>query len=377
MTVQILNDRDGMQLALAWAAKGMYTTSPNPRIGCVLVRDGIVIGAGHTQPAGQDHAEIQALRDAAARGNDVRGATAYVTLEPCNHYGRTPPCSDALVRASLGRVVAAMEDPNPLVAGQGLARLAAAGIAVSTGVMEQEAHELNIGFFSRMQRGLPWVRMKTAASLDGMTALHNNNSQWITGSAARDDGHAWRARACAILTGIGTVKADNPQLNVRAVATPRQPRRIIVDSRLEIDPAARVLQGDASWIAAAVGNPEKEAQLCAAGHDIIMLPNASGKVDLAALMLELGRRGINELHVEAGSKLNGSLIQAGCVDELLLYFAPCLIGDAQGMFALPALQQLDRKIALRFHDITPIGQDLRILARFNQPKESVVCSQES
>jgi len=354
-----------MRLALAWAEKGLYTTSPNPRIGCVIVAGGQVIGAGVTQAAGQNHAEVQALFDAAARGNDVRGATAYVTLEPCNHHGRTPPCSDALVRAGLGRVVAAMTDPNPLVAGQGLAKLAAAGIEVATGLLADEAREMNIGFFSRMERGKPWVRMKSAASLDGMTALHNGRSQWITGQAARDDGHAWRARACAILTGIGTVKTDDPQLNVRAVDTPRQPRRIVIDSRLEISLDARILQGGGTWIVAAVANPEKEVQLRALGAEVILLPNSEGKVDLPALMLELGRRQINELHVEAGSKLNGSLIREGCVDELLLYLAPALIGDAQGMFGLPALADLDHQYRLRFHDITKTGDDLRILARFN------------
>ncbi|HAT31673.1 MAG TPA: bifunctional diaminohydroxyphosphoribosylaminopyrimidine deaminase/5-amino-6-(5-phosphoribosylamino)uracil reductase RibD [Janthinobacterium sp.] len=362
--MQILNDLDGMTLALEWAAKGLYTTSPNPRIGCVIVKDGRVIGAGVTQPAGQDHAEVQALKDAAARGHDVRGATAYVTLEPCNHHGRTPPCSDALVRAGLGRVVAAMSDPNPLVAGQGLAKLEAAGIAVSTGLLAEQAHEMNIGFFARMRRGRPWVRLKTAASLDGMTALHNGQSQWITGPQARADGHAWRARTCAILTGIGTVKADDPQLTVRAVDTPRQPRRIVVDSRLEISPTARVLDGGGTWIVAAVGDPEKEAALCAAGAEVILLPNAAGKVDLPQLMRELGRRQINELHVEAGAKLNGSLIREGCVDELLVYLAPALLGDAQGMFALPALTELDRKHQLKFHEVKQIGADLRILARF-------------
>lgn len=354
-----------MRLALAWAEKGLYTTSPNPRIGCVIVAGGQVIGAGVTQAAGQDHAEVQALFDAAARGNDVRGATAYVTLEPCNHHGRTPPCSDALVRAGLGRVVAAMTDPNPLVAGQGLAKLAAAGIEVATGLLADEAREMNIGFFSRMERGKPWVRMKSAASLDGMTALHNGRSQWITGQAARDDGHAWRARACAILTGIGTVRTDDPQLNVRAVDTARQPRRIVVDSRLEISLDARILQGGGTWIVAAVANPEKEARLRALGAEVILLPNAEGKVDLPALMLELGRRQINELHVEAGSKLNGSLIRESCVDELLLYLAPALIGDAQGMFGLPALLDLDHQYRLRFHAIQQVGNDLRILARFN------------
>lgn len=362
--MDINNDTEGMTLALEWAARGLYTTSPNPRIGCVIVRGGHVIGAGVTQPAGQDHAEIQALKDAARRGHDVRGATAYVTLEPCNHHGRTPPCSDALVRAGLGRVVAAMEDPNPLVAGQGLAKLAAAGIEVSSGLLANEAHELNIGFFSRMTRGLPWVRMKTAASLDGMTALHNGVSQWITGPEARADGHAWRARACAILTGIGTVKTDDPQLTVRSVDTPRQPRRIVVDSRLDISPTARVLQGGGTWVVCAVGDAGKEAALRAVGAEIILLPNPHGKVDLPELMRELGRRQINELHVEAGGKLNGSLIREGRVDELLVYLAPMLLGDAQGMFALPALTELSGRQTLKFHQVQQTGADLRILARF-------------
>lgn len=361
--MNISNDLEGMTLALEWAAKGLYTTSPNPRIGCVIVRDGVVIGAGVTQAAGQDHAEIQALKDAQARGHDVRGATAYVTLEPCNHHGRTPPCSDALVRAGLGRVVAAMEDPNPLVAGQGMAKLAAAGIAVASGPLAREAYEMNLGFFSRMERGLPWVRLKTAASLDGVTALDNGVSQWITGPEARADGHAWRARACAILTGIGTIKADDAQLNVRAVDTPRQPRRIVVDSRLEISPTAKVLAGGGAWIVAAAHDAEKEAALRAAGAEVIVLPNAAGKVDLPELMRELGRRQINELHVEAGAKLNGSLIREGCVDELLVYLAPALIGPGQGMFALPALSELAGKHTLQFHQVRQVGADLRILAR--------------
>jgi diaminohydroxyphosphoribosylaminopyrimidine deaminase/5-amino-6-(5-phosphoribosylamino)uracil reductase len=364
--VKILNDTDGMTLALEWAARGMNITAPNPRVGCVIVRDGEVIGAGHTQPAGQAHAEIEALRDAQERGNDVRGATAYVTLEPCNHHGRTPPCSDALVRAGLGRVVAAIEDPNPLVAGQGMARLAANGIAVASGVMAEAAYEMNIGFFSRMRRGLPWVRMKTAASLDGMTALSSGESQWITGTEARADGHAWRARACAILTGIGTVMADDPQLNVRGIETTRQPRRVIVDSKLEIAPDAKVLAGAASWIVAAIAHPAREAALREAGHEVIMLPNASGKVDLPGLMRELGRREINELHVEAGSKLNGSLIREGCVDELLVYLAPSLIGQAQGMFALSAPESLEQRQRLKFHEVRQVGEDLRILARFTK-----------
>jgi diaminohydroxyphosphoribosylaminopyrimidine deaminase/5-amino-6-(5-phosphoribosylamino)uracil reductase len=363
--VEISDDVQAMRRALELAANGMFTTAPNPRVGCVIVKDGRIIGEGYTQPAGQAHAEVQALNDAAQRGLDVRGATAYVTLEPCSHYGRTPPCANALINAGLARVVAAVKDPNPLVAGQGLAKLQAAGIQVECGVLEDEAREMNIGFFSRMQRGKPWVRMKAAASLDGKTALHNGQSQWITSSVARDDGHWWRARACAILTGIGTVNEDNPQLNVRAVKTPRQPQRIVIDSRLQIDPAARVLEEGGTWIVAAQSNPEKEARLREAGAEIIMLPNANGKVDLPALMLELGRRQINELHVEAGFKLNGSFIREQCVDELLLYLAPSLLGDAQGLFDLKALDSLNDKRILAFHDVKQIGSDLRILARFS------------
>ncbi|WP_281914470.1 bifunctional diaminohydroxyphosphoribosylaminopyrimidine deaminase/5-amino-6-(5-phosphoribosylamino)uracil reductase RibD [Massilia varians] len=355
-----------MALALAWAAKGMHITAPNPRVGCVLVRDGVVIGAGHTQPAGQAHAEIEAMRDARQRGHDLAGATAYVTLEPCSHYGRTPPCSNALVQAGIGRVVAAMLDPNPLVAGRGLAQLEAAGIAVTSGILAEQAHELNIGFFSRMRRGLPWVRLKVAASLDGATALAGGESQWITGPDARADGHAWRARAQAILTGIGTVKADDPQLTVRGIETPLPPRRVIVDSRLEIDPGARILQGEPCWIVAAAES-ERAAALRALGHELIILPNAQGKVDLPALMRELGRREINEVHVEAGSKLNASMVREGCVDELLVYLAPSLIGPGQGMFALPALARLADQRRLRFHDVARVGDDIRILARFAQP----------
>ncbi len=363
LAMQIADDLAAMRAALDEARKGLYITTPNPRVGCVIVRAGQIIARGHTQPAGQAHAEVHALQDAAARGIDVRGATAYVTLEPCSHHGRTPPCCDALVAAGIARVVAALEDPNPLVTGQGMARLRAAGVAVELGPLADEAAGINIGFLHRMKHGRPWVRMKIAASLDGGTALPNGTSQWITSSAARDDGHAWRAQACAILTGIGTVQQDDPQLNVRAVQTPRQPRRIIVDSKLEISPAAKVLQGGGSWIFAARHDEPREAVLRAAGHEVIVLPNASGKVDLDALMLELGRRQINELHVEAGTKLNGSLLWAGCVNELLLYVAPCLLGPAQGLANLPELQDLSGRIALEFIDVAQLGPDLRLRAR--------------
>jgi diaminohydroxyphosphoribosylaminopyrimidine deaminase/5-amino-6-(5-phosphoribosylamino)uracil reductase len=362
--VEISDDIQGMTLALQWAAKGLFTTSPNPRVGCVIVKDRQVIGEGHTQPAGQAHAEVQALNDATSRGADVRGATVYVTLEPCNHFGRTPPCSDALIRAGVARVVAAIADPNPLVAGQGLAKLQAAGIAVTCGILEDAAREMNIGFFSRMQRGKPWVRMKAAASLDGKTALHNGQSQWITSQTARDDGHWWRARACAILTGIGTVNEDDPQLNVRAIDTSRQPQRIVVDSKLQSHPDARIFAGGGTLVVAAKADPEKEARLREKGAEIIILPNQDGKVDLPGLMLELGRRQINELHVEAGNKLNGSLVRESCVDELLLYVAPVLLGDARGIFDLGVLDTLDDKRSLSFHEVTQIGPDLRILARF-------------
>ena len=358
------SDEEGMALALEWAARGLYTTTPNPRVGCVIVREGRVIGAGFTQPAGQAHAEVEALRSAARDGHDVRGATVYVTLEPCSHHGRTPPCADALVAAGVARVVVAIADPNPQVAGAGLAKLQAAGIAIRCNVMAEAARELNIGFFSRMQRGRPWVRLKCAASLDGKTALDDGRSQWITAAPARADGHAWRARACAILTGIGTVLEDDPQLTVRDVATPRQPLRIVVDSGLAIPLTARVLAGGGTLVVAARSDPEKQAALRAAGCEVLVLPNSGGKVDLTALLEELGRRGVNELHVEAGTKLNGSLVREGCVDELLLYVAPILLGQARGMFDLAPLAHLDQARQLQFHDFRQIGRDLRILARF-------------
>ena len=358
-----------MRLALQLAEQSLYITSPNPRVGCVIVRDGEVIAQGRTQPAGQAHAEAAALSDATARGIDVRGATAYVTLEPCSHHGRTPPCADALVAAGIARVVAAVEDPNPLVAGQGMARLRAAGIATDTGLLADEARELNIGFFSRMQRGRPWVRMKIAASLDGGTALTNGQSQWITSEAARSDGHAWRARACAILTGIGTVEQDDPELTVRAVQTTRQPQRIVLDSALQIRPEARVLTGGGTWVFTTASDAEvavRQAALEAGGTDIIRLPDQGGKVDLEALMHALGQRQINELHVEAGYKLNGSLLRAGVVDELLVYIAPCLLGPAQGMARLPELQALQGRLRMRFHQVQTVGDDLRLLLRFEQ-----------
>lgn len=356
-----------MQYALALAANGLYSTAPNPRVGCVIIKDQQVLGAGFTQPAGFAHAEIQALQDARQNGYDVRGATAYVTLEPCSHFGRTPPCADALINAGIKRVVAAIADSNPQVAGQGLAKLKAAGIEIECPLLDMAAYEMNLGFFKRMRVGMPWVRMKIAASLDGKTALHNNQSQWITGAAARADGHHWRARACAILTGIGTLLQDDPQLTVRSVSTNRQPLRVIVDSRLRTPTTAKALHNPdigGVLLAHAIRDSEREARLSAAGAELVYLPDANGKVDLPQMMLELGRRQINELHIEAGSKLNGSLIQEHCVDELLIYLAPTLLGDARGMFNLAALDDLDNRRNLQFHQVQQIGEDLRILARF-------------
>ncbi len=354
-------DHGMMARALQLAERGLWTTSPNPRVGCVLVRDGEVVGEGWHERAGEPHAEVHALR---AAGELARGATAYVTLEPCSHHGRTPPCAEALIAAGVARVVAAMGDPNPLVAGQGLAMLKAAGIATASGLLENEARELNIGFVSRMTRGRPWLRLKVAASLDGKTALNNGISQWITGPAARRDGHRWRARACAIVTGIGTVRDDDPQLSVREVDTPRQPLRVVVDSKLETPPTAKILRGGAVLVAAAVDDEKRANSLRAAGAEVVVLPNPHGKVELKDLLEELGRRGINEVHAEAGFKLNGSLLREGLVDELLLYLAPCLIGHAaSGLFNLPELTSLDGKRLLAIRDLRQIGEDIRLIAR--------------
>jgi diaminohydroxyphosphoribosylaminopyrimidine deaminase/5-amino-6-(5-phosphoribosylamino)uracil reductase len=358
-----------MQLALQAAREAQRVAPPNPAVGCVIVApDGAVIGVGHTQRTGGPHAEIMALRDAQAHGRSVEGATVYVTLEPCAHHGRTGPCCDALAAARVGKVVASLADPNPLVAGQGFERLRAAGIAVEVGAGEHEARELNIGFFSRMLRKTPWVRMKVAASLDGKTALENGVSQWITSHAARTDGHAWRARAGAVLTGVGTVLEDDPRLDVREVETPRQPPLVIVDSHLQTPPDARLFDTERPvWIYAASPNTEKAAPLQARGVDVRYLPNPQGKVDLGALLRDLAEREVNELHVEAGHKLNGSLLREDQVDELLVYLAPKLIGAGMDMASQihgqGPLQTLSQAVELEFHSIESIGSDLRILAR--------------
>ncbi len=355
--------------AQALARRAVGLTEPNPRVGCVILSaDGRVLGRGHTQPAGQAHAEIVALADATARGQDVRGATAVVTLEPCAHQGRTGPCCDALAAAGIARVVASLRDPNPLVAGQGFARLRAAGVQVVEGPGAEAARELNIGFLHRMATGLPWVRMKVAASLDGRTALDNGASQWITSPEARQDGHAWRLRAGAVLTGIGTVLDDDPLLDVRLVPAPAQPALVVVDSRLQLPAEARL------WgvrrpliIYGAMPDAARQAELSARGASVVRLPGPGGKVDLAALLRDLAARGINELHVEAGHKLNGSLLRAGLVDELLAYVAPCLLGTGRPLAELGTLDRLDDRLAFEFTQVERVGPDVRLLARARRP----------
>ncbi|MDP3584801.1 MAG: bifunctional diaminohydroxyphosphoribosylaminopyrimidine deaminase/5-amino-6-(5-phosphoribosylamino)uracil reductase RibD [Thiobacillus sp.] len=345
-----------MARALQLAARGLFTTSPNPRVGCVIVKDGQVIGEGWHQRAGTPHAEIHALGQA---GDAARGATVYVTLEPCSHHGRTPPCAEALVNAGVARVVAAMRDPNPLVAGGGIDMLTLAGIHAEVGLMEAEAHALNPGFISRMTRQRPWVRLKTAATLDGKTALANGASQWITGEAARADVQQLRARACAILTGSGTVLADNPRMTVRELDIGRQPLRVIVDSGLRTPAAAAILP---ALVACHHAPPTARAALEQTGADVIELPGIDGRVDLAALLTLLAQRGVNELHVEAGAALNGALLAAGLVDEWVAYVAPMAVGDdARGLFAMPALTTLADAARFRLADVRQIGGDLRLM----------------
>lgn len=358
-----------MNKALGLATQALFISNPNPRVGCMITSPtGDVLGRGFTQKAGGPHAEIVAMRDAQQKGHDLHGAVAYVTLEPCSHQGRTGPCCDALIAAGIAKVVASLADPNPLVAGQGFARLRAAGVEVLVGDGAQESFELNIGFFSRMVRKTPWVRMKMAASLDGTTALPNGESQWITSSAARADGHAWRARACAVLTGIGTVLEDNPRLDVRDVATPRQPHVVVVDSQLQTPPDARVfIAGRVCYIYCAGSNDttfqERKQALESQGAVVVELPNAHNKVDLSAMLADLASRGVNELHVEAGSKLNGSFIREGLVDEMLVYLAPCMLGEGLAMAHFGPLTQLDQGLSLDFKSVEKIGPDVRILAR--------------
>lgn len=367
---RLAEDERWMDMALEEARLAWRISPPNPSVGAVIVRDGRVIGRGHTQRTGGPHAEVMALRDAFERGESVEGATAYVTLEPCSHWGRTPPCALALINARIGRVVAATGDPNPRVHGRGLRMLVEAGVSVSLGVRDAEAREVNAGFLTRMTRGTPWVRVKTAATLDGRAALPDGRSKWITGEAARADVQLWRGRAGAVLTGAGTVLADDPQMNVRLEDQERQPLRVVVDPRLETPPSAKILHspGGAALLVAAAPTEaarERASRFVAEGAEVIHLPEAdnAGRVDLAALLAELARREVNEVHVEAGPRLAGAFLDAGLADELLIYYAPCLFGAGLPAAAVREPESPGAAHRWKFHSITPVGGDLRILLR--------------
>ncbi len=356
-----------MAQAIGLATQVLFRTSPNPRVGCVIVDSrGQLLGQGATQRAGGPHAEIMALRDAQSRGHSVRGATAYVTLEPCAHHGRTGPCCDALVEAGIGKVVASLTDPNPRVGGQGFERLRAAGVEVEIGDGADQAWELNLGFFSRMLRGRPWVRAKVAASLDGITALSNGQSQWITSAEARHDGHAWRARSCAILTGIGTVLADNPRLDVREVETFRQPALIVADSQLQTPPDAALFAAQRKVVIyTAVSDlaSSRALALVERGAQLLCMPDGQGRVDVRAMIHDLARLEVNELHVEAGHRLNAALAEAGLVDEWLAYLAPKLLWGGAGWADVPSLSRLADAQAMSFQSVASVGNDLRVILR--------------
>jgi diaminohydroxyphosphoribosylaminopyrimidine deaminase / 5-amino-6-(5-phosphoribosylamino)uracil reductase len=355
-------DEAWMRRALELAALAMNHATPNPRVGCVIVRDAHMLAEGYTQRPGEAHAEAHAIKQARLKNVDLKGATAYVTLEPCNHFGRTPPCTEALIEAGVARVIAATQDPNPIVGGRGFARLREAGVEVRVGLLEHDAQEINIGFLKRIRTGNPWVRAKVAASLDGRTGLSNGQSQWITGLAARNDGHHWRARACAIATGSGTIRYDNPKMTVRNVDTPlplRQPLRIVFDHLGDLRPDAHVLEDGALVICA-----DKIPRGLGPDVEVLQLPDGLGKIDLPHAIAEIGARQVNELHVEAGARLMGPMIQAGLVDELLLYQSPKLLGrEAREMFSLPEPLKLDEALRFEFHDVTRIGTDVRMILR--------------
>lgn len=357
------SDVDWMRQAIALSRQSLYLTTPNPRVACLIVRDGRLLASGVTQKAGGAHAEVMALRQAAEQGLSTHGATFYVTLEPCSHHGRTPPCVDALIEARPARVVVAMTDPNPLVAGKGIAKLRAAGISVSSPICAEEALQINPGFVARMTRGTPWLWLKTAASLDGRTALSNGVSQWITGPAARADGHHWRARSCVVLTGAGTVLADDPLLNVREVTTSRQPVRAVIDTGLQVPENARLFDGSPVWVFTASDDPIKAQRLADRNVRVVRMPLDNDRVHLPSVMRWLGDNDINEVHVEAGSVLSGALLQAGCVDQLLAYVAPMLLGVGRPIAELPVLQSLVDGLRFEFHDVQTVGADVRLLAR--------------
>lgn len=356
------DDHKFMSRALLLAKKGIYTTAPNPNVGCVLVKDGEVVGEGWHEKAGEAHAEINALKQA---GNNAEGATAYVTLEPCCHQGKTPPCSDALIKAKVKRVVAAMIDPHKKVAGKGLKQLEEAGIFVEHGLLEEQAKELNLGFIKRMQKRLPYVRCKLAMSLDGRTAMASGESKWITSSAAREDVQRLRAKSSAILTGVGTVLADDPSMTVRLEGVNAQPMRVVVDTNLSMPVDAKILQEQGETVLMTCSADEYVAQaLKDAGAEIHMMPYCNTNVDLASVLQQLSDMQINDVLLETGATLSGAMLQAGLVDELIIYMAPILMGnDARGLFALPGFETMQDKIELEITDTRAVGKDIRITAK--------------
>ena len=365
-----MQDEYYMARALKLAQRGRFTTHPNPNVGCVIVKDGEIVGEGYHQRAGEPHAEVHALRMA---GEKAKGATAYVTLEPCSHHGRTPPCCDALIAAGVARVVASMQDPNPQVAGRGLYRLQQAGIDVSHGLMMSEAEQLNKGFLKRMRTGFPYIQLKLGASLDGRTAMASGESQWITGEAARQDVQRLRSESGAILTGIGTVLADDCRLNVRLPgrdpAEIRQPLRVVVDSSLRTPVTARVIGEDGlCLIVCAKADPKRKAELEMRGAEVIELPGSDGRVDLRALVSELGRREVNDLLAEGGATLNGALLDAGLVDEIVVYTAPILIGEGRGMWSVGPYKRLAEAERWAYRSVSRLGEDLCFDLR-NQRKD--------
>ena len=359
-------DHQWMAQALRLAERGLTSTTPNPRVGCVIVKDGKIVGEGAHLKTGEAHAEVFALRQA---GELAKGASVYVTLEPCSHQGRTPPCANALIEAGVSHVIAAMVDPNPLVAGSGLRHLNHHGIVTASGLMQAQASALNAGFIKRMQTNMPYVRSKIAASLDGRTALSNGLSQWITSEAARHDVQHWRAQSCAIITGIGTVLMDDPQMNVREPQLldkmlSRQPLRVVIDSQLRIPNHAKILQGSRTLIAYATDDSHRHAQLQSSNVSLLCIPNQHQKVCLKTLLSHLAGQGINEVLLEGGQAINGAFMALELIDELILYYAPSIMGsDARGMFAFPAMTQMQQKISLDIMDSRMFGCDLRLRAK--------------
>ncbi len=354
-------DQVWMKKAIDLAEKGLFSTTPNPRVGCVIIKNNVLVGEGWHKKAGRPHAEIMALKMA---GKKAKGATLYTNLEPCSHQGQTGPCADQIIKAGLSRVVCGMSDPNPRVDGTGKKKLEQAGISVQMDVLNKEAVNLNLGFVKRMKYGKPWIRVKVAAGLDGKTALENGQSKWITSLESRVDVHNWRARSCAIVTGIGTLDADDPQLNVRLVDTDRQPLKVITDSNLRVSKKSKIFKEGNVLVATACDDHDKIKEFIDLGIEVLSFPDKRGKVDLNGLMKELGRRQFNEVMVEAGSRLHSAFCKDKLIDELLIYFAPKVLGErGSGMFDLGPVVDMKNILEFDLQEVRQIGNDIRIRAR--------------